>query len=79
MKYLAIGYWSDGCGESFTLSRPTDSEDRDVILDMLCQEARILKDSIDTVLVVRNGESDNGTPEPPHVKHHWTGQNGDFS
>lgn len=79
MKYLAIGYFSDGCGESFTLSRPTDSEDRNVIADLLCEEGHCLKENIDTVLVVRNGETVDGIYDPPHVKHHWTGQGGDFN
>ena len=40
MRYLAIGFWTDpGSGESFTLSRETDSDDVKVVLDMLCAEA----------------------------------------
>jgi len=77
--YLAIGYWSDGSGETFTLSRPTESEDLHVIADMLCQEGHCSKEDIDTILLIRNGDPHPGMLDAPHVKHHWTGQNGDFS
>lgn len=69
-KYLAVGFWAEGGGgNTFTISRPTDSDDPRTVLDMLCKDAAMSSDDIDTVLLIENG---NGS-EPCVVKH-WRDQ-----
>ena len=70
MRYLAIGYWLND-NETFTISRPTDSVDKDEIAKMLCEEAKCPREHIDTILLVRNGI---GCMNPPEVFEHWRGE-----
>lgn len=68
MKYLALGFWVDSRGgshQTFTLSRETDSEDLQTVLDMLCAESLMAHEDTDCVFLM-----ENGGPRPV-IKHFW--------
>ncbi len=68
MKYLALGVWIDSRGgsfQSFTLSRPTDSEDLETVLEILCKEAQMEMENTESVFLM-----ENGGPRPV-IKHFW--------
>ena len=73
--YLAILYANGGfggIGETFTMSRMVSNLDKDTIVNYLVQEAGIVQDNIDTILVLKNGGS------YPDVVEHWSSMNGDI-
>jgi hypothetical protein len=68
---------NSGNGETFSLSREVEeSAGKRAVYDLLKGEAHLDDESIDSILVVKNGASLIHAPE---VEHFWTGRNGDFN
>jgi len=62
----------NGAGETFTLSRPCNTEDLPTLYNYMKAEAKVSDDEMDTLLLWENG------PHYPTVKHMWRAANGDF-
>jgi hypothetical protein len=63
----------NGAGETFTLSRPTNSKSKRTLYRYMRKEAHVSKDEVDTILLFKNG------PTSPEVVGFWRAANGDFS
>jgi hypothetical protein len=87
MKYLGIIYCLDSdSGETFTLSREVDTDDKKTVYDLLKSEAQCTDDDVDVILLVKStyevldskgsGPSLLGSPE---VHKFWRAGGGDFA
>jgi hypothetical protein len=76
--YLAILFANDiASNETLSCSAEVDTDDKRTIFELLCKNANVSVEEVDTILVVENGgRIDPGSP--PKVLHYWTGRNGDF-
>jgi hypothetical protein len=75
-KYLGIIFTVDsGSGETFSLSREVETDNKRTVYDFLLGEAKLDDDSVDSILLIENGADG----ECPQVKSFWTACNGDFS
>jgi len=59
-------------GQTFTLSRPCNTEDLPTLYNYMKQEGHVSDDEVDTLLLWENGA------HYPSVKHMWRAENGDF-
>jgi hypothetical protein len=82
MKYLAIGFFNDGQGETFSGSIETDQTEKSRIMDLLMLEFDMSSQDIDTILLVENGNALPGGGDcqhmAPNIKSCWSAAKGDF-
>ena len=69
--------------DTFTISREVEDDvvqDRQRLFTYLTDEAKVMSDEVDTILVMRNGggDTDFGENPGPKVVQHLTAGNGDF-
>lgn len=69
--------------DTFTISREVDEDfigDPQSLFDYMRDEAKVVSDEVDTILVMRNGGGDTDFEESPGPKvvQHLTAGNGDF-
>lgn len=73
--YTAVLFMVDpgGTNQTFSLSRQVGTDDKRKVVKFMMKEAKTKsKESVDTILLMRNG------PASPEVFQHWTAANGDF-
>lgn len=78
--YTAILFAVDtDTGSTLSFSREVDTDDKETIYNYMKQEGKLVDDAIDSILLVRNGDSGSRHVQAaPDVFRHWTAENGDF-
>ena len=77
--YLVIAFCIDSFGETYSFSREIATDDLQTIFTHMKTEGNFSSDEIDSLILVRNGESGSRHfDNPPHVVKYWTSGNGDF-
>lgn len=71
-KFTVLLVALSGAGETFTLSRATDSTNKRTLYRTMRKEARVSRDEMDSLLLFKNGKTS------PEVVGFWRAANGDF-